>query len=1149
MSSLKFTKEQQQAIESKEKTLLVSASAGSGKTKVLVERIISFIKNDRCSLKNMLVVTFTNMAALEMKTRLKQLLEQNLQDEFFVKQLDELNVANISTFHKFCQNVVKEFFYHVQLDPNFSILDENQSNFYKEKAFLQLFDYYSKKEDQIFNDILEIFYEHRNLDDFKAAILKTNTFLLSKPKDYLDTNLNGIYSEDLSNNIAINYFVNYKNEFCNYYIKTLSNLKLQSEMLSSSQLVKLIDSHIENFKKILKADYFNLYSILKDITFDRNSISKATVEEDEIKEVLQNLIKQAKTNIDKLLPCTYDNKEDFLKNLVENKQFISKFYEIIEKFNDCYKKIKQKNNLLDFNDLEHYALKILENSNIRNQLQQRFTHLFIDEYQDTNEVQEQIISLLTKDNFVFMVGDVKQSIYLFRQCNPQIFINKFNVLTTNNSNSVIKLNKNFRSDQDILNFNNLVFDNLMTPKTSQIDYKQTSSFVFGENFTRVTGEFKPVNICVVNSKTKKQEEEIITSGVYSVKNDSIDNEQNDTLKQEVIVTADKIKTLLSTKIYDIDLQTERNITFSDIAILTTTKKSIQEISSVLESLNIPVNSKFDVELFETPQAMLLTSYLKILNNPDDDLSLAGVLKSPLFNINENDLLTLTSCSGESLYKKCVNYLQANNDNLSVKIDKLFNDLKLFNNLLIVNDIHSVLMQIISYYDFEKLFYNHENFVQVMQNFKNYLQVIKETQNNNLSALVNYLDTFSAKTTVPVSIKNSVNSVYVGTIHSSKGLEYPVVFLLDTAKPINQSSIIQKLLLSNDFGISLSSYNIKTKTITDSVIKNISKIKILEQQKQEYLRLLYVAITRPKCYLFVVGSTDVSSVEKIETDYEVTHTNNFLHLILGSLDNAIITQLKNGQKNILAHYENLSFNIQLFNQDELNEVVDDNTQIIPFDKNLTKQLQDYINIKFDSNDYVFKNTVTALNNVEDHENYNISNMKNSGYLDKNSDEDFLLIGTVYHLVMQHIQLKTSSLEEVKNQVQKMIEKGILSSDDYSLIDITKIHLAVNKLAQLIDSEDVVLREKPFMYYPNLNNVVNTEITNNILVQGVVDLIIIKQNEIYLVDYKTTRISNQQKLAEKYKTQFKLYQNALESFYKKPVTKKIICSFYLKELIFV
>ncbi len=1136
-NKIKFSPEQLSAIKSEQTRLLVSASAGSGKTKVLVERIADIVSTKKANISQMLVVTFTNLASLEMKSRLKKTLENLAKtDEYYYEQLNLLNTANISTLHKFCQNVIREFFYEVQVDPNFAVLDESEATFLKQKALEQVISDYAKSSDVEFEKIYQIFFENRNDDALKQNILSIYSFLSSKDDEYFERMIDTSYNGDIEKNTVINYIKNELDEMLDFYINHFNECLVSAKQINSENVAEIISSHISILKAIKNCDFYDVQSTIQATKFSTKKIKEATVEEQMLLDDISATIDEVKKQLTKISPCFVSSKSILETELDANKKVLEKFYEIVKNFGYAYSNLKLQKNSLDFDDLEHFCLKILKNSKIKEQLQNRFKYIFIDEYQDTNEIQESIIGQLTNNNFVFMVGDVKQSIYMFRQCNPQIFVNKMELLKSQNKDNVINLNANFRSDKDILNFSNLVFENIMRKDTACLDYKADSKFIFGETVEKQQTNISSVNLCLIQKQAKKESEQS-PKNVYSILDDKLSKDEDLAIQKEAKLIFEKIVELKNTQLKENGKI--RDIEFSDMAVLVRTREAIKQISQVLTMLGVPVNAEYNTNLFEEKEIKVLIDYLKILNNYYDDIALSGVLKSPIMELTDIDLVMIRQAYLDVPFYEAVKcYAEEQSDELSKKLKKLFSDLKHFASLLLYRTPSELIVDIIGFYNLEQYYSKHSNFLQILTNYDLFVNEIKNIGSDNLSQLISYIDSF-ANSTQDVNIKTSANSVYVGTIHSSKGLEYPVVFLADTAKKFSTISLKEKLVKNGEFGFAISNYDVAKRQKREGVIKNIIKRRISQQEKQEEMRMLYVALTRAKSYLFVIGSCELSALKPITQTFQIKQSNSYLDYITGSLEPYTLNNLQQENTSQICHYNNLDFKIETYSPN-----FDDNLISLKNNQAFEPKLDnEYLSKTFETNNFAFKNTVTAI--LEQQEDYNITDfkIKNSGV---HNDEDFLLIGTNYHKIMETIDF---SAQSVKSEISTKLENGLLKPADLELVDLNRIEKAVENINKIIGEQDVILKEKPFMTYMPLDYAVKNGSDEKVLVQGVVDLMIIKPSEIVLIDYKTSRLKTHQAFKDRYSLQLELYKQAIEKFYKKPVTKKYIYSFYLNELIIV
>lgn len=1126
-SKIKYSDEQLSAIKSEQSSLLVSASAGSGKTKVLIERIADILTNKKALIDEMLVVTFTNLASLEMKSRLKKTLEELAKsDEYFYDQLNLLNTANISTLHKFCQNVIREFFYEVQLDPLFSVLDETEASFLKQKAIEKTLSDYSKSNDDIFEQIYQIFFENRNDDVLRQNIISIYEFLTSKPNDYFDKMLETTYSESVETNPALTYIQKELSIILDYYIDKFEQYSLNALQLGNDAISSVVNTNIVNIQTLKKCAYFDVKPTYSNLKFLSVSVKKLTADERILCDEIASDVAMLKKQLSKIMPCFVESQNSLSGQLQTSKVLLQKFYEIVQHFQKNYSQLKLQKNSLDFNDLEHYCLKILNNNAIRSKLQNRFKYLFIDEYQDINEIQESIIQKLTNDNFVFMVGDVKQSIYMFRQCNPQIFINKMEMLKAQNSKNVINLNANYRSDKDILYFSNLVFENVMTQETACLDYKENSKFIFGETVQKNNNGIASVNLCLIN-KQDKQKLETQPSCVYSLEEDTPQLDDDSEISKEAKLIFEKIVELKNV-----------NFDYKDMAVLVRTRKAIKQISEQLTKLGVPVNAEYKTNLFDETEIKIIINFLKLIDNYYNDLPLVSVLKSPIVALTDLDLAFIRQkYNNVPFYMSVISYKNNEQDEISEKLTKLFADIDYFSMLKLSKSISQLIVSIIDHFHLEQIYSTQENYLQILTNFELFTTYVGNLGSDNLSQILGYIDDYLSNATQDVNIKTSANSIYIGTVHSSKGLEYPVVFVADTSRKFSQTSLTDKLVKNGDFGIAISNYDAQTRRKQECAIKNIVKWRISEQEKQEEMRMLYVALTRAKSHLFVMGSCKLDDIRPLNKFFQIKQVDNFLDYIVGSLNENTISHIKQGEYNTICHYDNLDFKIETYDKSFEQQI--SSSKMLP---SIVDVDQEYLEKTFKSNNFAFKNTVTAL--LQEQEDYNISDfkIKKTSSLD---DEDFLAIGTNYHKVMEVVDFSAN----IQNDISLKLDKKLLRPCDLEYVDISKIESAVAIINEIISPNDVVLKEKPFMTFLPLSQSIKEDCSEKVLVQGVVDLIIIKHDEIYLIDYKTSRLGNIDLFKTKYALQLELYKQAIEKFYKKPVTKKYIYSFSLNKLIIV
>lgn len=1147
-----LTDEQKQVIKHKQGNLLVSASAGSGKTKVLITKIVDIVLNKLATLKQLLVVTFTNDASAEMKIRLSNEL-QNSNDAYLQQQLDDLSTSDILTFDKFCIKVVREFGYQVGMTNNFSVADDSLSKFLQSKALDNIFTKLNKNSNETYNNLLEQFFGSRNFTALKNGIVKIFNFLRSKSmhNNHYKNLLEDMFSQDFNKSEAIKYANQIILAEKTNFVSKLQTCLIEAQQLQSNCLQKIITDWLAKAELLNDSFENNYHYLCNGFGFARLPNKKLTADEEDLKKKIAGIKDKFNSNIGKFVENKKVELAQIKKDIITTKQNLILVYNLVEEFDKEYKKLKDHYQVLDFADIEGYAEILLQNPQIKLALQNRYKYIFIDEYQDTNEMQDNIIKNISTGDNLLMVGDVKQSIYRFRQAEPKIFLNKYNLYKDfQNTNSIVELNKNFRSESDILNFANFVFEGIMHKQNSGVDYKNTAKLEFGGTMQKSSPTEQVKIIAIHKSTNKNGEEELDLDdkdfSYYSVKDADLTYGEYTKVQKEAKVIAQEINNIIGKQYYDAKSKQYKTIDFKDIAILSRRKSGVTLlVRDILKKSGIPVNCTYKTELYKNYDIQIIINILKLIQNCQDDTALMSTLCLPQNKLTFNELahIRATFKDEKFFYQAVEKYVNSFNDIISQKILNCFDKIKKYKVLSNSKNLKELILHIVQAEDLENYFVINnqgEDFNCHLDLLLNSLNSIKEY---SLTEYINYISTFASQITFDVTISDSANSVEINTIHSSKGLEYPVVFLMDTGTKFGDQSIKESILTENDFGISCKTYNSEKRIAYSSPFNQSFKRKITEEERKEEMRLLYVALTRPKNYLFVVGTTDLQKVEKLQTPQDVLETNSYLKWILGLFEVWEVESLfLDGSLNKLCNNTNVLCQSYNFNQIDVQEqqVVEDFASETHFSNNFTN----IINKKFDKNNLVKKSSVSQIMAEEEH--YNISDFT-SKITDKINDDDFLIIGTVYHKFMEHINF-TADEQNTLNQIQNLQINNVIAKHELQLIDTNSIVKASSNIAKYIDTADTVLKEQQFLCYMPANMLINTTYNNKVLVQGVADLIIIKQNEIYLIDYKTSRISNEQKFKQKYQTQLNIYAKAIESFYKKPVTKKMIYSFYLnKEII--
>ncbi|MBE5745750.1 MAG: hypothetical protein E7359_00470 [Clostridiales bacterium] len=1096
---IKYTKEQQEAIDYFDTDLLISASAGSGKTQVLLEKVLKLLEN-KVDINEILMVTFTNLAASEMKSKLENMILDKIEEnscDFLFDALNKLNAADICTLHSFCQKLVREYYYLLNIEPNFEIRDEAYIQYLKNRAINDTIRDYLLKNDKDFINVSNLFVYKRDYTTLKEEIIKFYDFLTSKLNKYefCDEIISANYNVNLNKNLLISKFKDYTFEKINNFRNEIFRIKLDAEKINSEKIIKLCDEFIIDLFNDIKnnEDFISFYK--QKIDFPQIRLkNNATYEEVELKEKLQLVSKKIKkflSLVKEVFEC--ESLEDIKLDLINGKQILNKFIEIVKSFEENFKKLKRNNNCLDFNDLEELTLKILNNERILEEISCKYKYIFVDEYQDTNLVQEEILKLLSKHSKRIMVGDIKQSIYAFRQCNPKIFSDKLERYSKLENGKVILLNKNFRSHKNILEFSNNIFSNLMRKENCDYSYKDNGMFVFGRE-SENENIINNVEVLCVNK-----------------------NESEDYKNSENLLILNTINNLLTQKI--IENGNERNFTFKDIAIISRKRNAeIINLCKLFDEVKIPYSVKYYDKIYTSFEIKLIISYLNLLNNLDNDICLYSVLRN-IYGFKTNELITIKSNSLKSAIEE-----YSKTDVIYSKIKAFFDDFYYFKQKIGEISVKQLIEEIINKLKLEIIL--NKEFGKISSEKLNVF--IKNIPSNiySLSEFLLYCDDLEDK---KFEIKKVVsdNCITIDTFHSTKGLEYNAIIVINAGDKIFAKNS-SNLIYNAKFGIGIFKFNEEEKIKAPNIVYSIINILNKQEEFNEEVRLSYVAFTRAKNYLTIIGS------EKKEN---LIQEDNYLNFLDFTSYLNLICSKKFNNDNFKFTY--LNGNEEIFKTEIINQKDDNNIVCLDFENynKIVNKKYDYIN----STTVQLKNSVTSISD-EDKFIYNISNFK----ITDNDSEDFIEIGNSYHLVLEKLPFNLNTIKEVKNKIINLVENKIIPENIYNYIEDEKVLKALKTVSKLIEEKDKVFKEQVFMVYMPHNTIKNSDLNDKILVQGIIDIYIEKENEIILIDYKTSRL-NDLNLINKYSIQLNLYEKALKEKYKNKTIKKYIYSIFLDKLI--
>lgn len=840
---------------------------------------------------------------------------------------------------------------------------------------------------------------------------------------------------------------------------------------------------------------------------------------------------------------------------------------IIVEFKYEYAKLKKEKNIIDFHDIEHFALAILvkkENKNyipteVAKNYQKKFVEIAIDEYQDSNLIQEYILNTISRKNNLFMVGDVKQSIYKFRQARPELFLEKYNTYGKENGIK-IKLFKNFRSRKTILDITNIIFHYIMSKQLGDIDYTQEEYLNLGAQYPIPEANIAcagKTELHLIDCCQQEEVEEI----------DPIENEQI-----EAKFVANKIEDILNSDymVWDKEKNNYRPITCKDIVILLRSANSSSNVyEKEITKKGYPVFSEATAQYLDSSEISTMMAILKIIDNPNQDIELVTVLRSPIYSFTDNELMEIRLFQKKGTFYEALKIARKEaRCDLKQKIEHCMQQIEQMRQKQEYMPLDEFIWYIYSATGYDSYVSLMPNGKLRVANLRMLFEQAQKYEQANFKGLYNFIhfihkvkksnsDLGAAKI-----IGENDNVIRIMSIHKSKGLEFPVVFLCSTAKKINMQDLNESVLLHQEIGLGPQYINYERKIEYATLAKEAIKIKLMDEAIAEEMRVLYVALTRAKEKLIITGIEKDASKE-LEEKQE----------ILGSTEGKISTQILKKYKSYL---DWLEF-IYLKEKEKLNPILEftvhpktellelkekknTNTNIdfkkVEVSTNI-KNLLNWAYPRIEASKIVSKTSVTELKkNKEQKKEAIISECKieTPQFLQIEQNLTKAEIGTATHLVLQKIDLKKEyTEEELKEFIAQLVTKNLLTNMQAEAINQRKIFRFLNShLAQKLKEAKEIYQETPFYIKLKAKEIYNTTIEDPILVQGIIDLYFVDKNDnIVLVDYKTDYVENKEEkiLIEKYKKQIEIYARAIQEAIGKPVAEKYIYSLYLDKDVLV
>ena len=1088
--------EQERVLKNDKKNMLVSASAGSGKTYVVIKYITELICEKRVPVKDFVILTFTKAAASEMKERLQKSLREMGNDPFVIEQLDALSISNISTIHAFCEKMLKKYANLIGLNSNFVVADENLSQKIKNEAFENALNNFKNSHQDKYLNLMKFYKNDKSLLKKIMFEVEKLTDAVADKEEFLKKNF--VESEKYFDNALSFLFQETKSE--------ILRLLEEVERLHTGDFEFLLRNSLSQI--LASEDIFAFAEGAQEFKFPMLPKKKEVGEE--VVETLNLIKKRIKKLFDdvKNLNLLDEDNTRTQKEASNEKDLLELFFG----YEAEKERIKTLTNCLDFSDLEKYMKTLSEKENLFDGVK----FVFVDEYQDTNKIQERIIKNVAKNSNFVAVGDVKQGIYGFRLASCEIFLKDMQEFEEDENSVVNNLKSNFRSSQKVLDFVNDVFKVCMTEETAGVDYLQTSMLEGKKEFKKENA--KPINIDLVIEDKPEQKE---LPEIYSVKKDEEIFENSN--KKQLFAIKNRIMEVMKSEICEDG--NFRKCKFSDIAILFRSRGELfDDLESFLLESGIPVLSNSRSELFDEVEARVLLNWLKLALNFDDDVAMLSILHSALVGFSLEDISAIVQKSDEKLCEI------VKNNQFFAKFIQLMNDFKMNFEIFGARVALVKLFEKTEY----RAYINSQKNQRKLNNFiDKFLQSITESGFEfDLAGLINYFE--SVEITVVSDVSGNEEAITLTTIHNSKGLEYPIVFLAGCDRNLKKSARNGLVEINEDFGFSAKKYD--TENNQEILSVRMKAIQKAEEKKDfvEELMIFYVALTRAKNRLYLFGRFD----ENIFKRFSVQDCDSYFDLIFFA------------KKDLREKLSNSDFfeteDIQVALIDELSEIPEEievqkeNLESLP---EVERKIREYLDFKYKFDDklnFKLKESVTSLNKrqLEDFlEPYSNDNFKFGG---ATVDE-----GNAYHLA-----LKVLDFEKIENMsdLERKISMNVSQLEDSLKFLDFDVLLKNIKILKDLYGNGIVYKEKQFIMKESLCKLLeNVPYKDKILVQGVVDFFAVEKGEIILVDYKYSQSSSEEYLANKYKNQLKLYKMALESGLNLPVRRAYLLSLKYGKLI--
>ncbi len=1137
--AIELTQEQKAAVYAPVSENLVSAAAGSGKTKVLSERIAQRIRSGDTTIDRLLIVTFTRAAAMQMKERIASAIENEYvktKNSSLKRQLSMISGADICTIDSFCINLVKKNFFKIDVAPDFVIADANEMRILREEVMTDVLEAMYDKAEEGFITLSDSVGNGKSDDELKQIILKAYFFTrsFSDSKKWLNMALECHRAGSKENDRLYDFLLEEILDAIEEMGSMLYRAKAVAEDALVTSYLKVLDAECERYEAILRhCTRENVGDAIEGFAFSSFSGGRKKGEEgflkekDEIK-ALHNDAKELFGEIQELwrTACTK-------RGLSYQK--IEALVDCVMMFDELYMAEKKARKVLEFSDCEYLAYKLLkENEDVTDELRDKYDEIYIDEYQDTNPLQDELFTLLSRKSRgeanLFIVGDVKQSIYRFRHSDPRVFSEKAKTFGSDEMSRKMILSKNFRSREAVIDSINCVFEKIMHECTAQVEYDEEHRLKAGAAY--------------VEYNQNKSE-------LYILKNKYDDNEEDENLlreERETLVAAKRIRELMDSGFMVSDGGRMRPVRYSDIAVLSSRiNNKADAVTKIFELMDIPVYCESKQSFFAALEVQTVVSLLRCVDNPLCDIPLASVMRSPVFSFGENELAEIRQKGREKSFYSNVLETAEEDTALGEKCRSFLETMQEWRTASGIMSLEKFVTRLIDesgYYSFVGALPGGGARQANLRQFMSLAASFSQNKFKSLYSFVRYIDkTIETGGEVEVDGGGAQNSVLVASIHKSKGLEYPVVIVIGCGGKFIDSDSYASLIMTPEYGMAVAerekTRRVKFKT---AEYKAISMM-LTRENHAEQMRLLYVAMTRAKEKLIMIGSAlrfDEKAAEGFEgkselSDYKIRNMKTYLDYLFESVDEKYWDMYFVNELPVPVQKE------EEVKEEEAEEKISEEvvyrlSYFYPHDgvRNIPSKMS-VSEIKKLSMDE--EATLFYKNEPE---------KRVPAFMKGKEKLTGANRGTAYHRVMELIE---PTEKDAKGAILSFVEKGMMTKEQAECIDAVKIEAFLSsELAERMKKAKWVMREESFTILIDAKDVFPEGEDEKICVQGTIDCLFEDEDgKIVLLDYKTDFYTEEEEIVKRYKKQLELYETAVFMRYKKNCDEKCLYMFHSGDII--